>query len=116
MKKILMYFSAIAIAITVACGGGKSDVNCCPEMKDFMSGITGTSASVEAALAKHGVEGLDNKDMGMYDLSEPTVVSCEKKEGKEWCVMEAKAGITVRTYALAWENGKITSVEDRGMK
>lgn len=114
MKKLLLFFSAIVVAFAMACGN--KGVECSQEMKDFMAGINGSASSVEASLGKFGAEGLDKKDMDMYDLSEPTVVACEKKDGKDWCVMEAKAGMTVRTYALAWEGGKITAIEDRGMK
>ena len=110
-------FSAMAIVLTIACGGEqKAEVNCSPEMKEFMTSFNGTAANVTTALGKFAADSLDKKDMDMYDLAEPTVVSCEKKDGKDWCVMEAKAGMTVRTYALAWEGGKITSIEDKGMK
>lgn len=115
MKKIIAILSLALTVVFVSCGGG-SGVECSAEMKSFMAEIKGKSTDVEAALAKFGTDSLDAKDMGMYDLSEPTVTACEKKDGKETCTFEAKAGMTVRTYTVTWEGGKITAVEDKGMK
>ena len=102
--------------VFASCGGAKSGADCSPEMKSFMADIKGKAADVTAALAKFGKDSLDSKDMDLYDLSEATVTACEKKDAKEVCTMEAKAGMTVRTYVLTWEGGKITEVEDKGMK
>jgi hypothetical protein len=83
-----------------------------PQMTAFMSDLKGKSADVEAALSVHGVEGLDTKDMEMYDLGSPKVVATEG----DCSTMEAKAGMTVRTYVLCWKDGKIATVEDKGMR
>ncbi|MCA9537414.1 MAG: hypothetical protein KC620_00920 [Myxococcales bacterium] len=81
------------------------------EMKDFLGGF-GSSDQVEAALKKHGVEGLETGDMEMYDLKEPKVVATNGA-----CYdFEAKAGMTVRTYEVCWAEGKINKVTDKGMR
>ena len=106
-----------------ACGGGdskgsgsggeeKKAVTVSAEMTAFMGDLKGTSKDVEAALAKHGVEGLDKKDMDMYDLNSPEVVKSEA----DCYTMDAKAGMTIRTYVLCWKGGKIATVEDKGMR
>lgn len=115
MKKVIAILSLATLIVFSSCGGG-SGAECSAEMKSFMEMIKGKADDVSAALTKYGTEGLDTKDMDMYDLSEPTVTACENKEGKEWCTMEAKAGITIRTYSICWEGGKITAIEDKGMK
>ncbi|MBP7865657.1 MAG: hypothetical protein KA419_06875 [Acidobacteria bacterium] len=86
------------------------------EMKDFLSMLKGKSADVTAALDKYGAEGLARQDMDMYDLVSPTVIKTETQGDKTTYTLEAKAGITVRTYALTWSGGKITAVEDKGMR
>jgi len=103
------------LLVMSSCGGSGS-ADCSAEMKSFMGALKGKADDVSSALGQYGAEGLDRKDMDMYDLQDPTCTACEKKDGKEICTMEAKAGMTVRTYVLTWEGGKITSVEDKGMK
>lgn len=115
MKAFKLFTTVVAVAIMFAftsCGEKKPDVKVSPEMEAFMKQLTGTSDAVGAALTGNGVEGLDTKDMGMYELKEATVVSADK----DCYTMEAAAGMTVRTYVLCWEGGKIKSIEDKGMK
>jgi hypothetical protein len=83
-----------------------------PQMTAFMMDLKGKSADVEAALKVHGIAELDTKDMEMYDLVSPKVVAAEG----DCSTMEAKAGMTVRTYVVCWKDGKIATVEDKGMK
>jgi predicted small secreted protein len=96
-------------------GGGGDDkaaaVEVSPEMKDFLSGF-GSANRVEAALKKHGTEGLDTHDMEMYDLKDPTVTA---KTG-DCFTFDAKSGMTTRTYDVCWKGGKISSVADKGMR
>ncbi len=87
-----------------------------PEMKEFLGMMKGSHKDVEAALQKFGVEKLATADMDMYDLKEPLVTSVESFDGKTSVYFEAKAGITVRSYKVDWQNGKIVAVEDRGMR
>jgi hypothetical protein len=115
MKKLVSIFAVAVLLFSTSCGGKKAGADCSPEMTGFMAGL-GSSAKVSAALKQYGKDSLDTKDMGMYDLTDPKIVSCDKKDGKETCTFEAKAGMTVRTYTLGWDKGKIVSVEDKGMK
>jgi hypothetical protein len=86
------------------------------EMKAFLEGWDGDHAKVEAALAAHGAEGLDAAEMDLYDLAEPKVIA-RNDDGDAVCfTFEAKAGITVRTYDVCWNGGKITKVVDQGMR
>jgi hypothetical protein len=115
MKTIISFLAVAILVFSTSCGGKKAGADCGPEMTRFMAGL-GSSAKVSAALKQYGKDSLDTKDMGMYDLKDPKIVFCDKKEDKEVCTFEAKAGMTVRTYTLGWEKGKIVSVEDKGMK
>jgi hypothetical protein len=136
LKKLQILITCAALAFAVGCGKKKDDkggdkggggakpaptepaapaapaVTVSPQMTAFMSDLKGKSADVEAALKTHGVEGLDTKDMEMYDLNSPKVVASEG----DCATMEAKSGMTVRTYVLCWKDGKIASIEDKGMK
>lgn len=115
MKSIrqLLVLSIIAVS-AYACGGSgsSSEVKVAPEMETFMKQLNGKADQVSAALTQYGKEGLDTKDMDMYDLEKAKVVSADK----DCYTMEAGAGMTIRTYVLCWEGGKIKSVEDKGMR
>jgi hypothetical protein len=100
-------------------GGGASapkGVEVSPAMTAFLSDIKGKSTDVEAAIKTHGVEGLDHKDMTMYDLNSPKVTASEKRGDKDCYTFDAKAGMTTRTYETCWANGKIVEVADKGMR
>lgn len=126
MKKLAIAFAVIAAFTTVGCkkdkseGGGaaaeapKTDVS--PEMQAFLAGIKGKSSDVDAAIKAHGVEGLDHKDMTMYDLSSPKVTGSRKDGDKSCYTFDAKAGMTTRTYETCWTGGKISEVADKGMR
>src|SRR5688572_17864269 len=130
MKKTLAIAFALAAALSFsACkdkkegggGGGaaKTDtakVDVSPEMTAFLADIKGKSADVEAAIKKHGVEGLDHKDMTMYDLQSPKVTATRKDGDKTCYTFDAKAGMTTRTYDVCWAGGKISEVVDKGMR
>ena len=85
-------------------------------MQAFLGAIKGKSTDVEAALKAHGADGLDNKDMSMYDLSSPKVTASRKDGDKSCYTFDAKAGMTTRTYEVCWTGGKITEVADKGMR
>ena len=132
MKKLAIAFALAAAFTTAACkkkeekaggGGGTTTaepaaakVDVSPEMQAFLAGIKGKSADVEAALKAHGAEGLDTKDMGMYDLQSPKVTATKKDGDKTCYTFDAKAGMTTRTYDVCWTGGKITEVVDKGMR
>jgi hypothetical protein len=86
------------------------------EMKAFLAGFNGDYKAVKAALKKHGAPGLDDKDMGIMNLESPKVTAAGKQGARQCYTFEATAGITVRTYGVCWEGGKIVTVEDKGMR
>ena len=127
MKKTLALAFAVAALAFTACGkdkkdgegGGKADtakVEVSPEMNAFLADIKGKSTDVEAAIKKHGADGLDHKDMTMYDLGSPKVTATRKDGDKTCYTWDAKAGMTTRTYETCWAGGKITEVADKGMR
>ncbi len=91
-------------------------VECGNAMNEFMGMLKGKHTDVEAALNQFQAEGLDRVDMDLYDLEEPKVVACSKSETGECCTIEAKAGMTIRTYDICWENDKIIAIVDKGMR
>ncbi len=116
MKKFLIVLTALTmLAFFAACGGKgekKADVKVSTEMQDFMNNLNGRAASVKIALDDFGAPGLDRKDMDMYNLEKPEVL-----EANENCyLMRAGSGMTKRSYRLCWKDGKIVSVEDKGME
>lgn len=115
MKQMKRLFGLLIIAVTIhACGGADSSTSAkvSPEMEAFMKQLNGTSENVAAALAQYGTPELDKKDMDMWNLQDAKVVSSDK----DCYTMEAGSGMTVRTYTLCWEGGKIKSIEDKGVK
>lgn len=127
MTKLAIAFAVIAAFTTVGCkkdkseggSGGttaaaKTDVS--PEMQAFLASIKGKSTDVDAAIKSHGAEGLDHKDMTMYDLSSPKVTASRKDGDKNCYTFDAKAGMTTRTYEVCWTGGKISEVADKGMR
>ena len=115
MKKfILPVFLFTALTVFYSCGGGekKSTAKVSAEMQDFMNNLNGKSASVASALQQFGKEGLDTKDMGIYDLANPKVL----ETNGNCYLIECKSGMTKRKYNLCWEGGKISSIEDKGME
>jgi hypothetical protein len=128
-KTVVALVSVLAIVLSFsACkkdkesgGGGDTTaqtapkVNVSPEMQAFLADLKGKSRDVEAAIKKHGVEGLDHKDMTMYDLQSPSVTGTRKDGDKTCYTFDAKAGMTTRTYDVCWAGGKITEVVDKGM-
>jgi hypothetical protein len=88
-------------------------VEASPEMTAFLAKFDGTDEAVSAALKEYGAnDEVAGNDMGMYTLGEPKVVS---KDG-DCYTFEAKAGMTVRTYDVCWAEGKISKIEDKGMR
>jgi len=113
-KSILSLFVVLATFFALSsCGGGTPDVELSAEMTEFVGLIKGTSDDVTAALEKFGAsDEVKENDMGMYDLKDPVVTA---KNGDCYSV-EFAAGITTRMYDICWADGKISSIEDKGMK
>lgn len=102
-------------------GGAKTadtapKVEVSPAMTAFIADLKGKSSDVAAALKTHGNAELKTADMEMYDLQSPTVTASKKDGDKECYTMDAKAGMTTRTYDVCWTGGKITEVVDKGMR
>lgn len=129
--KSVSMIAFVAAALLAGCGkkeeaasgakegvAGKAPVKveASPEMKSFLGSFNGKSTAVEAALAANGLEGLDAKDMGMYDLGSPSVTGQEKRGENDCYTFDAKAGMTTRTYDVCWKGGKIVEVVDKGMR
>jgi hypothetical protein len=82
-------------------------------MTNFMAKFDGTDPAVTAALKEFGAnDEIADDDMGMYMLKDPKVVSAEG----DCFMMEAGAGMTVRSYNVCWADGKINKIEDKGMR
>lgn len=78
------------------------------EMNEFLGMFDGTFQKVEEGLAKFGAtDEIKEDEMGMYDMSEPTVTSAEG----DCYVFEAKAGMTKRIYKVCWTDGLISGIE-----
>lgn len=87
-----------------------------PEMKEFLASSFGSSDKVTEGLKKYGAEGLDTKDMGIYDLEKPSIVKSRKSGSMSCYKVDAKAGLTTRSYDLCWEGSKIKQISDLGMR
>lgn len=87
-----------------------------PDMPGFLALFDGTCQGVEAALNAYGVPGLQRQNMDWFDLREPQVVKEEADGARVRVTLDAKAGITVRTYALVWEGGQIVEVVELGLR
>ena len=129
-KKLVLAFALFA-AFGTACskkedkaGGGDTaaktsdtpKVEVSPAMTAFLADLKGKSKDVEAAIKTHGADGLDHKDMTMYDLTAAKVTAAKKEGDKECYTFDAKAGATTRTYDVCWTGGKISEVTDKGMR
>jgi hypothetical protein len=112
MKRFFIVLSA-SVLLFSSCGGENAEaVEVSPEMKGFMEMLTGDDVAVEKALDKYALESTSREDMDMYSLESPEVTSA-----KDNCYhMDAKAGMTVRTYEICWEEGKISKIVDKGFK
>ncbi len=114
VKSIIALFFSATLLFT-SCGESKPDIAVSKEMTEFMALMKGSDKDVDFAVKKNAATpAIAQNDIIMYKLSEPTVVSVSA-DGKCY-MMEAKAGITVRSYNICWEGGKITGIEDKGMK
>ncbi len=89
------------------------------KMNELMALLDGNHVSSKKAIEtyfsdslKSSLEESNNASFGDYDLLDAKVVSVDG----QCCVMEAKAGVTTRSYKLCWQDDKVTSIEDLGIK
>lgn len=131
MKKLLtVAFSAVMF---IACGSNaeatgsdataeketKTAVANPGKMNDLMGMLDGTEGCAQKAVntffsdeLKNSLEESNSLTFANYNMQEAKVVSVEG----QCCTMEAKAGVTTRSFKLCWQGDKVSSVEDLGMK
>lgn len=89
------------------------------KMNDLMAMLDGTEGCGQKAVDAFFSDSLKNSlnesnslTFANYNMAEAKVVAVEG----QCCTMEAKAGVTTRSFKLCWEGDKVTGVEDLGMK
>ncbi|RQO30158.1 hypothetical protein DBR32_11270 [Taibaiella sp. KBW10] len=89
------------------------------KMKEFMAMLDGTDGSAKKAADTYFSEELKNSlaesnklTFNDFNLQDAKVVSV----AGDCCTMEAKAGVTTRSFKLCWQGDKVTSIEDLGVK
>lgn len=98
-------------------GGGPNPKDSQPaDMAGFLALFDGTSDGVTKALNAFAAEGIERHGMDWYDLREPGVTKHEKVDGLDRYTIDAKAGMTIRTYVLVWRGARIVEVVDGGMR
>lgn len=89
------------------------------KMNDLMAMLDGTEGCAQKAVNAHFTDELKNSleesnslTFANYNMEEAKVISVEG----QCCTMEAKSGVTTRSFKLCWQGDKVSSVEDLGMK
>ncbi len=89
------------------------------KMNDLMAMLDGTEGCAQRAAdaffsdsLKNSLDESNSLTFANYNMMEAKVVAVEG----QCCTMEAKAGVTTRSFKLCWEGDKVTGVEDLGMK
>lgn len=89
------------------------------KMSDFMAMLDGTEGSAQKAVDAYFSDDLKNNQAAANEL---TFTNFTMKDAKvvsvegQCCTMEAKAGVTTRSFKLCWQGDKVTSIEDLGVK
>jgi hypothetical protein len=125
MKKV---FTAVALSATLfiaACGGGSDKPAEAPavanpgKMNDFIAILDGTDGSSKKAADTYFSDSLKNSQAESNNLTFTNYIMKDAKvvsvEG-QCCTMEAKAGVTTRSFKLCWQGDKVTGIEDLGIK
>ena len=95
----------------MSCGGPEMEVS--TEMNDFNTMIKGSHEDVSAAVEKYAAnESLNDNDIVYFGLSNPVVTGVTD----DCYLVDYEAGITTRSYEICWKEGKIVSIEEKGMK
>ena len=89
------------------------------KMNELMTMLDGTEGCGQKAAdaffsdsLKNSLNESNNLTFANYNMSEAKMVAV----AGQCCTMEAKAGVTARSFKLCWEGDKVTGVEDLGMK
>ncbi len=113
MKKIIFKSIQVlsVVSLLLSCGGASVEVS--TEMNDFNSMINGSHEDVSKAVEKYAAsETLNDNDIVYFGLSNPVVT-----EATQDCyLVDYEAGITIRSYEICWDEGKIVSIVEKGMK
>lgn len=129
MKKVFTAVVLSAAIFITSCGGGTDKPTETPaaapaaanpgKMNDFMVLLDGTDGSAKKAADAYFSDSLKNSQAESnsltftnYNMKDAKVVSVEG----QCCTMEAKAGVTTRSFKLCWQGDKVTGIEDLGIK
>jgi hypothetical protein len=122
MKKVFTAAALSAAIFIASCGGGtdKPAAAANPgKMNDFMAMLDDTEGSSKKAADSYFSDSLKTSEeastgLGFtnYTMKEAKVVAVEG----QCCTMEAKAGMTTRSFKLCWQGDKVTSIRDLGIK
>lgn len=89
------------------------------KMNEFMKMLDGEDGSSKKAAQAYCSQAVlnsleESNSLTFYDylLREATITSIDYN----CCIMEAKAGLVVRRFNLCWEDNKIVSLKDLGIK
>ncbi len=83
------------------------------DMNAFMAMLDGKDGSSRKALKKYAVAGMQNDDLGMYNLNSPKVTKAEKVGDSQCYTMESSAGVMTHTTQTCWDaKGKISKITD----
>ena len=89
------------------------------KMDAFMLMLDGTEGSAQKAADAYFTDSLKNS---LEESNSLTFVNYNMMDAKvgavdgPCCTMEAKAGVTTRSFKLCWQGDKVISVEDLGIK
>jgi hypothetical protein len=134
MKNQISNFLAVILFIAfTSCGGSQTETSTSEtstteatteqkatnpgKMDDFMKMLNGTSEGATKAYQTFASDGLKQYDAEMsdltaYNLKDPKITSVTGM----CCIMEAKAGVTTRSYKVCWVDNKISGIDFQGMK
>ena len=132
MRNLLTVAALTVATFIVSCSGAeagatgdnaektaKTELVAPGKMNDLMAMLDGTEGCAQKAVdaffsdsLKNSLEESNSLTFANYNMQEAKVVAVEG----QCCTMEAKAGVTTRTFKLCWEGDKVTAVEDLGMK
>lgn len=131
MRNLLTVAALTVATFIVSCSGAeangateaektaKTELAAPGKMNDLMAMLDGTEGCAQRAAnaffsdsLKNSLDESNSLTFANYNMQEAKVVAVEG----QCCTMEAKAGVTTRTFKLCWEGDKVTGVEDLGMK
>lgn len=121
MKKLFTAAALSAAIFIASCGGGADKPAAANpgKMNEFMAMLDDTEGSSKKAADSYFSDSLKSSmeassDLGFtnYTMKEAKVTAVEG----QCCTMEAKAGLTTRSFKLCWQGDKVTSVQDLGIK